>query len=128
MSTESVQPSQGLCECAPAMLRGSFYADVEPSLARSLENSLLPHAMQVFNSPVPPAAWAESEFAGKLAFLRCTQDQAMPVVMQDMLVQRSGVDWMVKDIEASHSSWASRPEEVVKILDEWVAVFQGAHA
>lgn len=85
---------------------------------------MLTHAMKAFESPALPAAWAECN----LAFLRCTQDQAVPAVLRDTFIQRSGVEWMVKDVEAGHSPWASCPEEVVKILDEWVSMFQDRDA
>lgn len=52
----------------------------------------------------------------------------MPAVLRDTFIQRSGVEWMVKDVEAGHSPWASCPEEVVKILDEWVSMFQDRDA
>lgn len=79
--------------------------------------------MYAFESPAPSAVWTEPEFVGKLAFLRCKQDQAIPLFLQDMFVQRSGVEWMVKDIEAGHSPWASQPKEVMKSLEECTVVF-----
>ena len=72
--------------------------------------------MLALDSPAPPAAWAEPEFAGKLVFIRCMQDQALPPFLQDMFVEKSGVEWKVKDIDTSHSPFASKPEELVKIL------------
>lgn len=44
------------------------------------------------------------------------QDQALPPFLQDMFMEKSGVEWKVKNIEASHSPFASKPEELVKIL------------
>ena len=63
-----------------------------------------------------PPAWAESGFAGKIAFLRRTQDQALPLFPQDMFTEKSGVKWRIEDIDASHSPWASRPEETIRVL------------
>ena len=89
-----------------------------------MEDALLPHAMLAFESPAPPAAWAEPAYARKLAFLRCTQDAALPTFLQDLFVQRSGVEWTVKDIEASHSAYGSKPEEVVKLVEELARTFE----
>ena len=75
--------------------------------------------MFAFDSPAPPMAWAEPEFADKLEFVRCMQDQALPPFQQDMFMEKSGVEWKVKDIEASHSPFASKPEELVKFLVEF---------
>ena len=74
--------------------------------------------MHAFDSPAPPAAWMEPEFTGKLVFIRCMQDQALPPFLQDMFIEKSGVEWKVEDIESSHSPFASKPEELVKILVE----------
>ncbi len=51
------------------------------------------------------------------------QDYALPPVLQDMFMQKSGVEWKVKDIEASHSPFASKPEETVQILEDFVKEF-----
>ena len=72
--------------------------------------------MHAFDSPAPPTAWREPEFTGQLAFIRCMQDQALPPFLQDMFIEKSGVEWKVKDIESSHSPFASKPEELVKIF------------
>lgn len=79
--------------------------------------------MKAFESPAPPAAWAEPELANKIAFLRCTQDQALPTFLQDMFTEKSGVKWKVTDIEASHSPWVSKPEETATILGQWADEF-----
>ena len=74
--------------------------------------------MHAFDSPAPPMAWADPEFIGKIAFIRCMKDQALPPFLQDMFMEKSGVEWKVKDIEASHSAYASKPGEVANILGE----------
>ena len=94
-------------------------------MAESLIASLDPQALLVFESPTPAPAWAEPAYKGRLAFIRCTQDQATPVWLQDNLLQRGGVEWIVKDLESSHSPFASRPSEVVEIILEFVEKFDG---
>ena len=89
-----------------------------------MEEALLPHAILAFESPAPPAAWAEPAYAGKLAFLRCTQDAALPAFLQDLFVQRSGVGWTVKDVDASHSAFLSKPEEIAKLVEELERTFE----
>ena len=79
--------------------------------------------MLAFVSPTPAPAWAEPAFEGKLAFLRCMQDQALPTFLQDTFVERSGVKWTVKDIDAGHSPWASKPREAVDMIVEFVDEF-----
>jgi len=40
-----------------------------------------------------------------------------------MFIEKSHVKWLVKDIEAGHSAYASQPKEVAEILKEWATVF-----
>jgi len=89
-----------------------------------MASSLLPHALKAFDSPAPPPAWAQPGFAGRLAFLKCRLDRAIPTFVQDIFTGKSGVEWKVRDMETSHSPWLSRPEETVKILTQWADEFQ----
>ena len=79
--------------------------------------------MRAFDSPAPPMGWADPEFKGKIAFIRCMKDQALPPFLQDMFMEKSGVEWKVKDIEASHSAYASEPEELANTLGELAQQF-----
>ena len=51
-------------------------------------------------------------------YIRCMRDQAFPPFLQDRFLEDSGVEWKVKDVEASHSPFASKPEELVEIFVE----------
>lgn len=79
--------------------------------------------MRAFDSPAPPMGWADPDFAGKIAFIRCMKDQALPPFLQDMFMEKSGVEWKVKDIETSHSAYASQPEELANTLGELAQQF-----
>ena len=79
--------------------------------------------MRAFDSPAPPMGWADPDFTGKIAFIRCMKDQALPPFLQDMFVEKSGVEWKVKDIMTSHSAHASQPEELANILGELAQQF-----
>lgn len=100
-----------------------FYADVPASLAATLEASLLPQSLAAFDSAAPAPAWAEPAFAGKIAFLKCSADAALPPSLQDLFISKSSVQWLVTEVEAGHSPWASRPAEVAGIIGGWVEVF-----
>ncbi len=106
----------------------TLYGDVDETVAEKMNHGLLPHALKAFESPAPPPAWAEPAFKGRIAFLKCLEDQALPTFVQDMFLQRSGVEWKVKEIEAGHSAYAARPQEVTEILHELVGDFEGASA
>ncbi|KFY45988.1 hypothetical protein V494_00668 [Pseudogymnoascus sp. VKM F-4513 (FW-928)] len=117
------QPSPGLCEPSPPS--AVFYADVPAPLASTLVASLLPQSLAAFESAAPAPAWAEPAFAGKIAFLKCSADVAVPPFLQDMFMEKSGVEWLVREVETGHSPWASRPEELAEIIGGWVEVFAG---
>ena len=80
-----------------------------------------------FESPSPPSAWAEPAYAGKLAYLKCTQDVAIPPFVQEHFMEKSEAKWITRNIDSSHSPFASRPHEVAKILVDWAETFQGIH-
>ncbi|KFY15305.1 hypothetical protein V492_02086, partial [Pseudogymnoascus sp. VKM F-4246] len=117
------QPSPGLCLVSPPI--PVLYADVPAPLASTLEFSLLPHSLAAFDSTAPAPAWAEPAFAGRIAFLKCSADVALPPFLQDLFIEKSGVEWLVREVETGHSPWASRPEELAEIIGGWVEVFAG---
>ncbi|KAI4287714.1 MAG: hypothetical protein L6R35_003026 [Caloplaca aegaea] len=101
----------------------TLFNDVDRDTASRLVALLLPHALLAFESPAPKQAWTEPAYQGKRAFLRCTQDQALPLAVQDMFVQRSGLDWIVNDVDAGHESYISRPSEVCEAVVGFAASF-----
>lgn len=101
-----------------------FYHDVEPELAKSVANSLLCQSDLASNSPAPAPAWADPAFQGRCAYVRCLEDVALPVAVQDMFIERMGSSTLVRDIQASHSPFLSRPHELTDILSELVSQLQ----
>ncbi|KAL9034181.1 MAG: hypothetical protein Q9214_007161 [Letrouitia sp. 1 TL-2023] len=99
--------------------RDTLFNDIDPAKATELESSLLHHAILAFESPAPAPAWAEPEFSSNVVFVKCTQDMALPVFVQDMFIQRSGVHWAVKELESSHSPFISHPKEIVGVIESW---------
>jgi hypothetical protein len=47
--------------------------------------------MRVFDSSAPLPVWAFEGYAGKIAFIRCTADQALPLFLQNIIIENSGV-------------------------------------
>ncbi|KAL8782578.1 MAG: hypothetical protein Q9213_005256 [Squamulea squamosa] len=118
-------PSEGMATISPAA--ETLFNDVDKNTAARLSAELLPHAMLAFDSPAPPAAWAGPTYDGRRAFLRCLQDQALPTFIQDMFVQKSGVDWDVKDIDAGHCAYISRLEEVSEAMIGFAEKFDASY-
>ena len=113
-SSGMVQPAEGLAVVEPAI--PTLLGDSPPELAVKISASFRPHSKMVFESACPPQAWAEEAFMGRLAFIRCTIDATMPPWLQDMYLERSGVDWLIRNIEACHDAFISRPEELAGLV------------
>ncbi|KAL8654025.1 MAG: hypothetical protein Q9210_001766 [Variospora velana] len=117
-------PSGGMTIISPAI--EALFNDVDRDTASRLVAFLVPHAILSFESPAPKQAWTEPAYEGKRAFLRCTQDHTIPLAVQDMCVQRSGLDWIVKDVDAGHEAHISRLSEVCEAVIGFAASFQGS--
>lgn len=72
--------------------------------------------MNALMSPSPPSAWADPGYSGRRAYIRCSQDATIPVFAQDLMVKYSGVEWVIKDFDTSHSPYLSRPAELAECL------------
>lgn len=71
--------------------------------------------------------WKEEDYNGRRAYIRCLEDEALPLVAQDAFIGGSGVDWIVKSMPTSHSPFLSRPDETAKVIEELVGEFQAAN-
>lgn len=110
--------------CSPAI--ETLFNDVDKETASRLSASLVPHAILAFESPAPKQAWAEPAYEGKRAFLRYSQDHALPVAVQDMFVQRSGLTWHVKDVDAGHEAHISQLTEICEAVIGFAVTFEGS--
>jgi hypothetical protein len=72
--------------------------------------------MTSFTSPCPRATWDDDEYKGRVAFIRTTNDASLPLHIQQMMIDGTGVEWIVKDIESSHSPQISQPENLANML------------
>ena len=93
-----------------------FYADVPEPLASKACASLLLHAENSFATPSPPSAWADPGYSSRRAYIRCCQDRAIPVQAQDMMIQNSGVEWIIEELDSSHCPFLSQPAELAGCL------------
>ncbi|KAF4621943.1 hypothetical protein G7Y89_g14403 [Cudoniella acicularis] len=110
----SNQPSPGLAVFEnPAEL---FYPDLPPSSQKQYTDLLQPHAYNAFHTQCLPPAWAEDDFKGRRAYIKCMADIAVPPVAQQAMLDSTGVEWIVREIEAAHSPFASKPEELARLI------------
>jgi len=100
-------------------------ADVDASVARAYSTHLLPHATLAFKSPLPPAAWTDPAFRGRLAYIVCTEDQAIPRAGQEAMMQLAGQPWIVRELHGSHNApfWL-KEQETARMVEAIVGTFQ----
>ena len=101
-----------------------LYHDLDDALAAKMESQLVAQVKKSFASPVPPQAWAEGDFNGKIAYMRCTEDRAVPAAVQDAMIEGSGVKWSVKNIDSAHSPFLKEPKKVAVMMAEWMKEFE----
>ena len=102
LADHNLQPSAGLS--MPADPIEILAADVDPAKAQASASELRPHATLAFKTPSPRPAWADLAFRGRLGYIVPTEDKAIPKSGQEMMMQFSGQQWIVKELHGSHNS------------------------
>jgi hypothetical protein len=80
--------------------------------------------MTSFTSPCPRATWDSEEYKGRVAFIRTLNDATIPLQVQQMMLDGTGAEWIVKDIESDHSPQLSQPEKLAAMLLELTKAFE----
>ena len=76
-----------------------------------------PQAVIPFTQPVNLGGAGADAFAAlPRAYVSCTLDRAIPVALQRRMLQSAGCDPVI-ELEADHSPWISRSDELASVLD-----------
>lgn len=103
----------------------AFYGDVsEPRLSQAIA-ALRPHSRIALSSPSPPSAWALPSYNGRRGYIQPTQDQAVLLTAQEMMIKNSEVNWAIKKLDLSHSPFLSNPKATVNAILEMATEFHG---
>lgn len=102
-----------------------LYPDVPSILADAAAASTITQGLTSFLSPVPQASWNNDEYKGRIAYIRTVNDTGTPLFLQQMMIDNSGVEWVVKDIESGHSPQLSQPEKFSELLLDLGKGFEG---
>lgn len=106
-----------------------FYGLATESVAANATSLLKPHAVSAMQTPSPRPAWQEPEYNAsdshpcRRAFIRCLRDETILVEIQDRLIEKSGVDWVVRDLDSDHSPWLCMEAEFLAVLKDVVEGF-----
>lgn len=117
-----MQPEANLLRCDDRI--GPLFQDVPADLADVVAVSSVAQGMSSFTSPCPRATWDSSEYKGRVAYIRTLDDAAIPLQIQQMMIDGTGVSWTVKDIKSGHSAQIAQPEELTNMLVELAKGFE----
>ncbi|KAL7958840.1 hypothetical protein V8C34DRAFT_281850 [Trichoderma compactum] len=101
----------------------TFYHDVSPELAKTVIATLTSQSVMSLHSKLATNGWLDGVYDGRRAYIRCLQDGALPLAAQDGMLAQSGVEWIIKSLEASHSPYLSMPDELTRVVAEIIAEF-----
>ncbi|KAM0254980.1 hypothetical protein ACHAQJ_006208 [Trichoderma viride] len=101
----------------------SFYSDCSAEVAARVTATLKGQSVVAFQTAPSAIGWQEKAYDGRRGYIRCSQDIALPINFQDQLIARSGVDWVVRTCDSSHSPYLSMPDELTGVVAEMVAEF-----
>ncbi|WP_437813925.1 alpha/beta hydrolase [Sorangium sp. So ce1078] len=98
----------------PEGARDVFYNDCTDEVAAAAVAALLPQARASFTQPLSAAAWQELPST----YVICERDNAVPVFAQEAMSRRAR---RVRRLDASHSPFLSRPDDVVALVRDAIA-------
>ncbi|KAH7088923.1 Alpha/beta hydrolase fold-1 [Paraphoma chrysanthemicola] len=104
--------------------RSLLYSGVTEVLKEAVAASGVAQGMTSFVTPLPRASWDSDDFKGRVAFIRAVNDPAIPLAVQQMMLDESGVEWIVKDIESGHSPQVSQPAKLAEMLIALTKTFE----
>jgi len=103
-----------------------LYGDVTPKDFQDvIVMSTLCPSYASWHSPVPRASWDSEDFKSRIAFVRTLKDIGIPLDIQNMVIEGTKVDWIIRDIDTGHSPQLVAPEKITDILLELAKGFEG---
>ncbi len=105
-----------------------FFHDVPEALAMKAVAELRPQSYIALTTPSASSSWADDVWNGKRAYVVCMQDKCIPIIGQQSTIERSGVEWEVRELDSSHSPFLSMPDRVRDVVVELVEKFVALHS
>ncbi|UKZ85228.1 uncharacterized protein TrAFT101_001098 [Trichoderma asperellum] len=100
-----------------------FYNDLSDEIAEHIIAAVKGHSGAATMSAPLAIGWRGKAYDGHHAYIRAIQDNTVPLKHQDENIARSGVEWLVKSVDASHSLFVSKTDGVVGLVAELVVEF-----
>ena len=77
-------------------------------------------------SPSPKQGWADEGFNGRRAYIRATQDTCLLLSQQTAMIDASGVEWMVEDMDAGYNICKTHTTPLTELVTELMFRFEAA--
>ena len=110
------QEAENMLRCPDP--KPALYNDVPDKPADVAVASCMNPALSSWTSPCPAASWDQKDFQGRRAFIRTVKDQCFPYDVQNMIIEGTGQEWILRDIDAGHCPNLSHPEKLVELVVE----------
>jgi len=101
-----------------------LYSDVTSPLDEAAELSSISQSLTVFTSPCPLTSWHAEAFRGRCVYVRTLLDLVVPCEIQSAMLERTGKEWIVRDIATGHSPQLAAPEMLTDIILEAAQQFE----
>ena len=93
-------------------------------MADVMARSCFSQNLTSWKSPCPRASWDEKAYKGRCAYVHTLKDQAIPYEVQGMMLQGSGQEWIIRDMDTGHSAQLVAPDKLVGIFLELARDFE----
>ena len=89
-----------------------FYHDLPPEQQKYWASQLKPQTAIAQKTPLTQVAYLDIP----VSYLYCTDDQALPIAVQEAMVKQSGVKVQEFSCDAGHSPFLSQPDVFVDCI------------
>lgn len=97
---------------------GTFYNDVEPTIAADLVKKLGKQSQVPHMTPLEYAAWQDPAYEDRCWYIKCTNDQCvLPDIQEKVLAWSNIPESRRPALACGHSPFVSNVDDVVKILE-----------
>lgn len=107
----------------PEFHRDIFFNDVDPEVAAAVSKTLSGCSLKAAGEFPSSVGYKEKGFDGRRAYIRLSKDHALVPDDQVRAISESGVDFLTKILDSSHSPFISMPAELANMVEDIVNEF-----
>ncbi|KAH8705407.1 Alpha/beta hydrolase fold-1 [Talaromyces proteolyticus] len=101
-----------------------FFIDAPVDKASWAVSELGLQSLESVSSPCPPTAWDSSAFDGRRGYIYSRRDEVIQLFAQEMMINLSGVEWNIKEMDTGHSPHLSNSQELAEHIEDIISSFE----